>query len=620
MPSANEIRQQFIDFFVKKHGHTFVPSSSVVPLDDPTLLFTNAGMNQFKDVFLGTGTRPYKRAVEHAEVHPRRRQAQRPRRRRQGHLSPHLLRDARQLVASAITSRRKRSRWAWELLTEVWELDKTRLHATVFEGDAEQGLARDDEAVELWQTETDIDPSHIHLGNKKDNFWEMGETGPCGPCTEIHYRPHAGQDAAASSSTRARRTSSRSGTSSSSSSTATPDKKLTPLPAKHVDTGMGFERVTAVLQGKASNYDTDVFTPIFDAIQQGDRSAAVRRQARRSEGHGLSRHRRPHPHADLRAHRRRGAGQRGPRATSCAASCAGRSAMAGSTSARRSRSCASWCRRWSRRWAHAFPELKQQPEPRGERHPRGRRELHPHARPRHQAVSGSGGRGAQERQAASSAARMRSSCTTPTASTSTSPSRWRSEVGPERRSRRITTQRWRRHRTDPARARKKLVITAVQGDLPKTDDSPKYGGLIDRRPRSLGWVKDNAVVAQRPARTRTTRSALLLDRTNFYAEQGGQVGDAGIITTPTGRFEVEDTQKLGDARPARRPGRRRAASRPDSRRRSKSAATGRTPCATTPPRTCSTGRCARCSASTSSRRARSSMPRRRASTSPTTSR
>ena len=116
-----------------------------------------------------------------------------------------------------------------------------------------------------------VPDDHIHLGNKKDNFWEMGDTGPCGPCTEIHYRPHPRQERRPSSSTRALPTSSKSGTSSSSSSTATPDKSLTPLPAKHVDTGMGFERVTKVLQGKASNYDTDVFTPIFEAIREVDR-------------------------------------------------------------------------------------------------------------------------------------------------------------------------------------------------------------------------------------------------------------------------------------------------------------------------------------------------------------
>src|SRR5207249_1886992 len=139
--------------------------------------------------------------------------------------------------------------WAWELLTQVWGLDKGRLHATVFEGDAELGLAPDDEAAQLWRTVTDIDPTHIHQGNKKDNFWEMGETGPCGPCTEIHID----------------RTPDKSGGEAVNGSdprvmeiwnlvfiqyNRNPDGTLTPLPAQHVDTGMGFERMCQILQNK----------------------------------------------------------------------------------------------------------------------------------------------------------------------------------------------------------------------------------------------------------------------------------------------------------------------------------------------------------------------------------
>jgi alanyl-tRNA synthetase len=264
MPSANEIRQQFIDFFVKKHGHTAVPSSSVVPLDDPTLLFTNAGMNQFKDVFLGTGTRPYRRAVDTQKCI------------RAGGKHNDLDDVGKDTYHHTFFEmlgnwsfgdyfKKEAIAWAWELLTGVWKLDKGRLHVTVFEGDPKEGLAPDDEAAELWRSQTDIDPSHVHKGNKKDNFWEMGETGPCGPCTEIHID----------------RTPDKSGGRLVNKGTPDvmeiwnlvfiqfnrgADRKLTPLPAKHVDTGMGFERMTAVLQGKSSNYDTDVFTPIMDAL------------------------------------------------------------------------------------------------------------------------------------------------------------------------------------------------------------------------------------------------------------------------------------------------------------------------------------------------------------------
>ncbi len=289
--SANEIRSQFLDFFVKKHGHTAVPSSPVVPQDDPTLLFTNAGMNQFKDVFLGTGICPYKRAVDSQKcirAGGKHNDLEDVGRDTYHHTFFEMLGNwsfGDYFKKEAIT-------WAWELLTEVWKLDKSRLHVTVFEGDKESGSGtHDDEAAEYLARkdfQTDVNPAHIHLGNKKDNFWMMGETGPCGPCTEIHID----------------RTPDKSGSKLVNAGdarvmeiwnlvfiqfNATIDeegnrlllncpndqlrasilKKRTavpPLPAKHVDTGMGFERVTAVLQGKDSNYDTDVFTPIMNAI------------------------------------------------------------------------------------------------------------------------------------------------------------------------------------------------------------------------------------------------------------------------------------------------------------------------------------------------------------------
>ena len=244
-----------------------MPSSRVVPHDDPTLLFTNAGMNQFKDVFLGTGTRPYKRAVDTQKCI------------RAGGKHNDLDDVGKDTYHHTFFEmlgnwsfgdyfKKEAIRWAWELLTEVWGLDKSRLHATVFEGDPERrpgaATTRRRRCGARRRTSTRRTSTK---GNKKDNFWEMGETGPCGPCTEIHID----------------RTPDKSGGKLVNKGTPDvieiwnlvfiqfnrgADQKLTPLPAKHVDTGMGFERVTAVLQGKTSNYDTDVFTPIFAAIQE----------------------------------------------------------------------------------------------------------------------------------------------------------------------------------------------------------------------------------------------------------------------------------------------------------------------------------------------------------------
>jgi len=262
--SAKDIRSEFIQFFVDR-GHTFVPSSPLLPAEDPTLLFTNAGMNQFKDIFLGREKRDYVRAVnsqkciraggKHNDLED------------VGHDTYHqtffeMLGNwsfGDYFKAEAIE-------WAWQLLTEVWSLPKDRLYATYFEGDPDQGLEADVEARQLWAKVTDIDPSHILPGSRKDNFWEMGETGPCGPCSEIHI--DLTPDGSGGKLVNAGRPEvievwnlvfiqynrDESG-------------KLSALPAKHVDTGAGLERVCALLQGKRSNYATDLFVPIIEKIE-----------------------------------------------------------------------------------------------------------------------------------------------------------------------------------------------------------------------------------------------------------------------------------------------------------------------------------------------------------------
>jgi len=255
--TSQQIRKQFLDFFESKQ-HKIVNSAPVVPFDDPTLLFTNAGMNQFKDVFLGTGTRQYNRAADTQKcirVSGKHNDLEEVGHDTYHHTFFEMLGNwsfGDYYKTEAIT-------WAWELLTEVWKMPKERLFATVYR--------TDDESFELWKTKTDINPAHILRFDEKDNFWEMGETGPCGPCSEIHINLTDDYD------------------NSKYVNAGTPEcieiwnlvfiqynrdenGKLHDLPSKHVDTGMGFERVCAVMQQKNSNYDTDVFMPLINRISE----------------------------------------------------------------------------------------------------------------------------------------------------------------------------------------------------------------------------------------------------------------------------------------------------------------------------------------------------------------
>lgn len=253
--TSKEIRQQFLDFFASKE-HRIVSSAPVVPYDDPTLLFTNAGMNQFKDVFLGAGSRDYKRAADTQKcirVSGKHNDLEEVGYDTYHHTFFEMLGN----WSFGDYYKKEAIEWAWELLTGIYKLPKERLYATVYK--------TDDEAVELWKAYTDINPSHILRFAEKDNFWEMGETGPCGPCSEIHI--NLSDDIEDASLVNA----------------GSPkcieiwnlvfiqynrdhEGTLHELPAKHVDTGMGFERLCAVIQKKNSNYDTDVFEPIINAV------------------------------------------------------------------------------------------------------------------------------------------------------------------------------------------------------------------------------------------------------------------------------------------------------------------------------------------------------------------
>src|ERR1700712_5460320 len=266
--TAFEIRQTFLDFFKSKQ-HQIVPSAPIVIKNDPTLLFTNAGMNQFKDYFLGNKQAPYKRAADTQKclrVSGKHNDLEEVGVDTYHHTMFEMLGNwsfGDYFKTEAIA-------WSWELLTEIYKIPKEHLYVTVFEGDEKEGLPKDEEAWNEWKKYVPED--HILLGNKKDNFWEMGDTGPCGPCTEIHADCRTDEEKKLVS-----------GATLVNNDhpqvieiwnnvfiqyNRKKDGSLEPLPAKHVDTGMGFERLVRVLQNKQSNYDTDVFTGTIGEIEK----------------------------------------------------------------------------------------------------------------------------------------------------------------------------------------------------------------------------------------------------------------------------------------------------------------------------------------------------------------
>jgi len=540
MPSSNEIRQQFLDFFCKKHGHTFVPSSPVVPHDDPTLLFANAGMNQFKPYFLGTEKPPYKRAAntqkciraggKHNDLDDVGKDTYH-----------HTFFEMLGNWSFGDYFKKEAIAWAWELLTGVWKLDPTRLHVTVFEGDPANGIPRDDEAANHWRA-VGVPDSHIHLGNKKDNFWEMGSTGPCGPCTEIHYDSTPDKNGAKLVNQ---------GTDKVVEIwnnvfiqfNRNEDQSLTPLPAQHVDTGMGFERITKVLQGKESNYDTDVFTPIFAAIREVTQAPAytgklddLKDTAYRviadhiraltfalTDGAKIGNEGRDYVlKRILRRAERYGKqclGTDGPFLYKLVPTLVSQ-------------------------MSPAFPELKSNPE-----------KVQAQIYEEEEAFLRNLDRGMKLFRQIADRTRQKGS------SAIAGPDAFKlhdtfgvyiditQQMATEEELTVDVTGFERAMEDARNRAReggKKHAVTAVRGELPRTDDSPKYD-LTSIEAKILGWVVNNEIVYSGRLDAGDI-AALLLDRTNFYAEQGGQVGDGGLIRTSGGaEFEVEDTQRLGDA-------------------------------------------------------------------------
>ncbi len=604
MVSSSEIRKQFVDFFCQKYGHKNIASSPVVPHDDPTLLFANAGMNQFKPYFLGTEKPAFTRVAntqkciraggKHNDLDDVGKDTYH-----------HTFFEMLGNWSFGDYFKKDAIAWAWELLTVVWKLDVTRLHVTVFEGDKDNGIPRDDEAADLWKSVGVLD-GHVHLGNKKDNFWEMGDTGPCGPCTEIHYD----------------HTPDKSGGPLVNGGTdkvieiwnlvfiqfnRNVDKSLTPLPAKHVDTGMGFERITKVIQGKSSNYDTDIFTPLFVAIQE----------ATKARPYGGDLH-------DLTDTAYRVIADHIRTLTFAITDGAlpgnkGRNAVLRSILRRASRY--GWqVLGLKEPFLHklvdtvvaqmgiAFPELKANPErvrrvifeeERGflrtlgngiilfrraaldvigeslahKLDPDFKLIIHTHSMFQGEDFDGLPPAnfrvGSPEKGTVSvefpdtrseQIAFIKTRCTgVPTISGRDAfhfhttngldigiTRQMAEEVGLSVDMREYQ-RLWDEFTAISSAGGKGLVISAVQGELPKTDDTPKYATAVISA-KVVGWVKDNAVIV---SGTLAPGDAvgLLLDCTNFYAEQGGQVGDTGTIDkveTPEIEFRVDNTLRLGE--------------------------------------------------------------------------
>ncbi len=268
MMKSAEIRQQFLDFF-RSRGHAIVPSAPIVVKNDPTLLFTNAGMNQFKDYFLGNKQPEFTRVADTQKclrVSGKHNDLEEVGVDTYHHTMFEMLGN----WSFGDYFKKEAIEWSWELLTSVYKLDKDRLYVTIFQGDEKEGLARDEEAYNEWKKY--ISEDRILSGNKKDNFWEMGDTGPCGPCSEIHVDCRSDEERMlADGKTLVNKDHPQVieiWNNVFMQFNRLKDGRLETLPAKHVDTGMGFERLVRVIQGKQSNYDTDVFTGTIAATER----------------------------------------------------------------------------------------------------------------------------------------------------------------------------------------------------------------------------------------------------------------------------------------------------------------------------------------------------------------
>ncbi len=545
MLTAREIRQSFIDFFLEK-GHTFVPSSPIVPHGDETLLFTNAGMNQFKDIFVGLTAPQWPRAVNSQKclrVSGKHNDLEEVGKDTYHHTFFEMLGNwsfGDYFKAEAIE-------WAWELFTKVWGIPEDQLWASVFAGNDKDGLPKDEEAAQLWTKVTAIPPERVLGFGKKDNFWEMGDTGPCGPCSEIHI--DLGPEACDMKGVPGHQCAVNGDCARYIELwnlvfiqyNRQPGGKLVPLSAHGVDTGAGLERIVAVLQNKHSNYDTDLFMPIINRTSEltGHKYTAQLGNKTDNAFRVIADHIRTLVFA----------------------------ITDGATPSNDGRGYV--IRRILRRAARFGRELDMH-EPflhtlipvvidvLGEAFPEIA-ERAGHVSTVVEAEEAGFGRtldrgleifrGAASRVAETNAKTITGDDAFQLYDTYGFPLDLTQLMAQERglavdTGRFATLMDEQRQRARAAKKSDALLANLTDNELPTTDDQPKYG-TDSCDSTLLGWIDSGGFkkAGQVPA---DTEVGLILDKTCFYAESGGQVGDCGVITGDGSEFVVASTTKIAN--------------------------------------------------------------------------
>jgi len=542
MSTAKQIRNGFIDFF-KSKDHEFVPSSPIVPIGDETLLFANAGMNQFKDIFLGLAAPQYPRVANTQKclrVSGKHNDLEEVGKDTYHHTFFEMLGNWSfddYFKAEAI-------QWAWELFTSVWGIEPDRLWATVFGGDYAEGLPEDEEAANLWTKVTSIPAEKVLAYGRKDNFWEMGETGPCGPCSEIHI--DLGPEMCDMKNVPGHKCRVNAGCARYIELwnlvfiqfNRLGDGKLVPLSAKYVDTGAGLERIAAVMQNKKSNYDTDLFMPIIDctsditghkytsklgnktdnafrviadhirslvfAITDGaipsneGRGYVIRRILRRASRFG------------------RELGMHEPfiyKLVPVVVDCLG-DAFSEITE----------------RADYVSTVIESEEASFGRTLDRGIEIFNTAARRAQQSIN--------KIINGEDAFRLYDTYGFPLDLT---------ELMAEERNLKVDTAKFdelmeeQRQRARAAQKNDSLVVTLADTELPATEDAHKYH-TDSCDSKLIGWIDNGGFKNQGQIET-GAEVGIILDRTCFYAEAGGQVGDCGIIKSENAKFVVEDTAK-----------------------------------------------------------------------------